>query len=423
MHVVIFEGSNWDAFAPFTLSRPTFMMACGAGTLLDKQAWHLAPSRLSFWVRPELAEIVTRTVIPALPEKLRATASVNRPLDDQQALLCNGRCLHLSRYEHDTGQSVVVEENDFIRQAQIKDPGLSPNDLMTRSPRWLRLLELPKTMPQARFAVWPWDLISWNEEALVSDSQAWRERGAKLDEARGHDWAHLINKEDILAEPGVSLGPGCVLDASKGPILLARGASIGANAIVQGPAYIGPLTQIMPLALIRPGVSVGPMSKLGGEVSNSIILGLSNKAHDGFLGDSYLGEWVNFGAATTTSNLKNTYGQIALPLAGTTRETGRRFLGALVGDHTKTAIGTRIMSGSYIGYCCMLAGSALPPRYVPSFTFWTDQDGAAPYRMDKAMAVAAAVYERRERRFDDHEKALMQYAQTTAAKIEKRAAN
>jgi UDP-N-acetylglucosamine diphosphorylase/glucosamine-1-phosphate N-acetyltransferase len=418
MHVVIFEGSHWDDFAPFSLSRPTFLMVCGAGTLLDKQILHLSPTRLTLWVRPELAEMVKRTVLPHLPAHLRATAAVNRPLDDEQALLCSGRCLYLGRHEYGQGPQVVVEENGFVRQAQIRHSGLTPEDLFTRSQRWLDLSNLPKTVPQARFTQWPWDLIGWNEEAMVSDSQAWRQRGHSLEEARGLDLARLVNQDDILAEPEVTLGPGCVLDASKGPVLLGRGASIGANSIILGPCYIGPLTQIMPLALIRPGVSVGPMSKLGGEVSNSIILGLSNKAHDGFLGDSYLGQWVNFGASTTTSNLKNTYGQIDLPLAGTMRETGRRFLGALIGDHTKTAIGTRLMSGSYIGFCCMLAGSALPPRYMPSFTFWTDQ-GAVPYRMDKAMAVAASVFDRRELTFEEHDKEMMQYARRTAEEIEK----
>jgi UDP-N-acetylglucosamine diphosphorylase / glucose-1-phosphate thymidylyltransferase / UDP-N-acetylgalactosamine diphosphorylase / glucosamine-1-phosphate N-acetyltransferase / galactosamine-1-phosphate N-acetyltransferase len=420
MHVVIFEGSSWDAFAPFSLSRPTFLMACGAGTLLDKQLLHLSPSRVSFWVRPELAELVTRVVLPSLPPHLAATASVNRPLDDEWALLCNGRCLHLAGYEHGQGEHVVVEENDFIRQAQLRDPGLGPDDLLTRSERWLKLLNLPNTMPQARFAAWPWDLTNWNEEAIVSDSQAWRARGLGKGAIDGLDAAHVIDADNLLGEQGVNVGPGAVLDASKGPILLDRNASIGANAVVQGPCYIGPFSQIMPLAIIRPGVSAGPLCKLGGEVSATIIIGYTNKAHEGFLGDSYLGQWINLGAGTTTSNLKNTYGQISVPLAGTVRPTGRRFLGALIGDHTKTAIGTRIMSGSYVGFCCMFASSALPPRYLPSFTFWTDA-GPEPYRLNKAVEVAKAVYDRRDRQFQDYEHALMRYAHQTAPRIEKSA--
>src|ERR1700722_19993205 len=106
MHVVIFEGSNWAAFAPFSLARPTFLMGCGAGTLLDKQIQHLAPSRLSFWVRPELAESVRRHVLPSLPDNLRHTTSINQPLDNEDALLCNGRCLYLARHEFGHGPHV-----------------------------------------------------------------------------------------------------------------------------------------------------------------------------------------------------------------------------------------------------------------------------------------------------------------------------
>src|ERR1700733_13010688 len=112
MHVVIFEGSNWDAFAPFTLARPTFLMACGAGTLLEKQIQHLTPSRVSFWVRPELAEMVRRTALPTLPAALRQAPFTKRRLADQPALLCTGRCLSLARHEHGQGPHVVVEEND-----------------------------------------------------------------------------------------------------------------------------------------------------------------------------------------------------------------------------------------------------------------------------------------------------------------------
>src|SRR5437763_4018609 len=112
----------------------------------------------------------------------------------------------------------------------------------------------------------------------------------------------------------------------------------------------------MPLACIRPGTSIGQLSKVGGEVSMSIILGNSNKAHHGYLGDSYLGKWVNLGAGTTTSNLKNTYGEITVKRGGKEFPTGRRTLGALVGDHTKTSILTRLVTGSYIGFYTSLAG-------------------------------------------------------------------
>src|SRR3954462_4173874 len=144
--------------------------------------------------------------------------------------------------------------------------------------------------------------------------------------------------------------------------MLAAGCAIGANSVLKGPCYVGPHSQVKPLTVVHAGTSIGPMCKVAGEINNSIITAYTNKSHEGYLGDSYLGEWVNLGAGTTTSNLKNTYGPVRLRMGKTTEvETGRRHLGSLIGDHAKTAIGTRLMTGSYVGYCTMLASSTLPP--------------------------------------------------------------
>jgi hypothetical protein len=160
------------------------------------------------------------------------------------------------------------------------------------------------------------------------------------------------------------------------------------------------------------------MCKVGGEISNTIILGYTNKPHDGFLGDSYVGEWVNFGAGSTTSNLKNTYSEISMPAYGKMIKTGRQFLGALVGDHTKMAIGTKLMTGSYIGYSCMIATTKYPPRIVPSYTFLTDT--AAPrYRMDKAEQTMKASFHRRNRSWTTADEQINQYIAETAPLVEK----
>jgi hypothetical protein len=143
----------------------------------------------------------------------------------------------------------------------------------------------------------------------------------------------------------------------------------------------------------------------------------SNKVHYGYLGDSYLGEWVNLGAGTTTSNLKNTYGPITMRIGPQQIATDRRFLGSMIGDHTKTAIGTRLMTGSYVGYCCLVAGSDLPPKYLPSFTFWTDK-GSEKYRMEKAREVMTQVLGRRGKPWTDQDQALVEYVAETAAEVE-----
>src|SRR5438105_1895876 len=144
MHVVIFEGAHWRSFAPFALSRPVFMLPCGTGTLLDKQIRATRPTRVTLWVRPELEDYCRRNVLPTLP----CPGDVNKPLDAEPALLMSGRTLHLSRYNFGDGEYVVLDDRPdggdrVMRSAFVKSPGLSPEDVLQRSDRWLRLLELP----------------------------------------------------------------------------------------------------------------------------------------------------------------------------------------------------------------------------------------------------------------------------------------
>ena len=199
--------------------------------------------------------------------------------------------------------------------------------------------------------------------------------------------------------------------------IIEEGVALGANAVIIGPCYIGPRTQVTPLSLIRAGTTIGSDCKVGGEIANSILMGCTNKAHDGYLGDSFLGEWVNFGAGTTTSNLKNTYGDIQVQVGSRSMPTGRQFLGSLVGDHTKTAIGTRLLTGTYVGYCCSLANSGFAPRFVPSFTFLTDK-GPERYDMGKATDVMQAVFARRKRPWTTEDGVMLRYAAETAAAVE-----
>jgi UDP-N-acetylglucosamine diphosphorylase/glucosamine-1-phosphate N-acetyltransferase len=306
----------------------------------------------------------------------------------------------------------VVDEGNIIRSAWVRSPGLGPADVMQRSDTWLALLDSPRVMPQSRLVERPWDLLSWNEEALVEDSLHHEFIAAK---ATGP--YHLVNPENVYLGENVKLQPGVVLDASGGPITIATRANIGANTVIQGPAHIGEYTQLMPLTHIRPGTSIGNFCKIGGEVSNSIIESNVNKIHFGFVGDSYIGEWVNLGAGTTTSNLKNTYDEVTMDIAGKTYKTGRKFVGAIIGDHSKTAIGTRLMSGTYVGYCCSLASSQIPPRWVPSFSFVTDK-GTEPFRLDKALQIMQAVYGRRNREWTAEDAELVEVARRQAAVAE-----
>jgi UDP-N-acetylglucosamine diphosphorylase/glucosamine-1-phosphate N-acetyltransferase len=409
MHLVVFEGSRWGSMAPLSINRPVFTLLSGASTLLEKQIQHVGPMRVTLWVRPEMADYCRKHVLPTIS----IPASVNTPLDDEPAFITSGRTLHFSQFPRPTDPMVTVDEGNLVRQAYAKMPGLSWQDAMTRSDRWMQLLELPKTADQTRMPEYLWDLVHWNEEAIVADAIQMKDRPRPPSDGP----YHLIAEQDVIVSPQAKLSPGVVLDASKGPVVIDDGAMIGANSVLQGPVYIGRYSTIAPLSYIHSGTSIGPLCKIGGEVAASVFLGYSNKVHEGFVGHSYIGEWVNLGAGTTTSNLKNTYGPIKMQIGGKAIETDRRFLGTMIGDHTKTAIGTRLMSGSYIGYCSLLAGSDLPPRFIPSFTFWTDA-GAVPYKMEKARDVMKQVYSRRGRTWDEDDETLLKIAAESAKQVE-----
>lgn len=415
MHVVIFEGNRWPAFAPLSLSRPVFTLVSGMHTLLAKQVRHLKPTRVTLWVRPELEEHCRTRLVPDL-SGLGVPAAVNTPLDDEPAYLISGRTLVLSdhRPPTDGGEFAAVDDaGTFLREAYARRPGLSPADLTDRTDRWTALLSLPQIEPKHRLVESLWDLIAWNEESLISDSLQ------LADAPRAHPAGpyHVVRPENVHLADGVVPGPGVVLDATRGPIVVEAGVSLGANTVVMGPVHIGAATKVRPLALIRAGTSIGSMCRVGGEISNSIVHGFSNKAHEGYLGDSYLGRWVNFGAGTTTSNLKNTYGEISVRLGEAEVPTGRRFLGSLIGDHVKTGIGTRFPAGAYVGFGSSVAASHVVPNFLPSYSFLTDR-GLERYAMDKAIEVTKRVFARRDRPFTETDERVMRYVEGAAPAVE-----
>jgi hypothetical protein len=204
MHVVILDGSQWKEFAPLSLSRPVFELASGASTLLEKHLRHLAPRRLTLWVRPEMEEYCRTRVVP----RMGIPTDVNVPLDDQMALLMNGRKLMLGKFEPPGSPAVVLDENDddtFIRTACVVKPGLSHLDMLNRTDAWMSLQDLPHMPPQGRMARHLWDLLAWNEESIIEDTMS-------LPHPAGPHPAgpyHMIGEEQIWLSEGARLGPGC----------------------------------------------------------------------------------------------------------------------------------------------------------------------------------------------------------------------
>lgn len=249
----------------------------------------------------------------------------------------------------------------------------------------------------ARLLSFPWQLIDANAKVIEDDFKKLPFRG-QSEECVVFPGVQIIGDQNVLIGESVVIKSGVVIDASDGPVTIGDRTVVMPNATIVGPASIGSDSIIKTGAKILEGTSIGNVCKVGGEVDATIIANYSNKQHDGFIGHSYLGEWVNIGAASNNSDLKNNYSSIRMWCAGVMRETGRQFLGLVMGDHTKTGINTLFNTGTVIGFNCNIYSSELPGKFVPSFS-WGHGESMTPYDVTKAMQTAEIVMERRKIKF------------------------
>jgi UDP-N-acetylglucosamine diphosphorylase/glucosamine-1-phosphate N-acetyltransferase len=204
----------------------------------------------------------------------------------------------------------------------------------------------------------------------------------------------IIEPESVFISHEAAGAPSVVIYGTEGPVIIDDNVSVEPYTFIQGPVYIGPSSRLTG-GRIRGGCSFGPMCRIGGEIEESIMLGYCNKYHEGFLGHSYLGEWINLGAMTTNSDLKNNYAQIKVAVGGEVVDTGRIKAGCFIGDHSKTGIGTMLNTGICIGFSCNLYGSGLyAESRIKSFS-WGMPGNFTEYRLDKAIQTARAVMSRR----------------------------
>ena len=240
-----------------------------------------------------------------------------------------------------------------------------------------------------------WDVIRFRDRAIAWDlADLLRRDNRFIGEAI--QGVTVIHGKPVAIDLSATVCPSVVLDSTSGPVVIDEGAIIRPGAVLVGPVYVGKHSVVLERTLIKANTAIGPVCKVAGEVGGTIFQGHANKAHDGHLGDSWVGEWANLGAGTTNSNLLNTYAEViarATPESARER-TGLVFLGAIIGDHVKTAIGTRIMTGSVLGTGLMIACTQPPPTTLGAFTWLTDAGGRA-YRVDKFMDVARQVMSRR----------------------------
>ncbi len=235
-----------------------------------------------------------------------------------------------------------------------------------------------------------WDLVSQNPGQITTDISALYPTATARPLPPGvHHWG----SHPLIWDATARIEPGAALDTTAGPIWLRRGATVRAFTRLAGPAYIGPDSTVLGGAI--EAVSLGPVCKVRGELAESVCLGYVNKAHDGHMGHAYLGRWVNLGAETTNSDLKNNYGTIRIYTPGGDIDTGLTKLGCFLGDHVKTGIGLLLNTGTVIGAGSNLYGAQMPPKYVPPFSWGTGDDLVA-YRSDKFLEVAERAMARRD---------------------------
>jgi UDP-N-acetylglucosamine diphosphorylase/glucosamine-1-phosphate N-acetyltransferase len=407
MQLIIFEDGGYRDLLPLVYSRATFNLRCGFGNLLEKAEAAFGCTAGALFVRPSLAAVIAE----------RQTRPVNRLPADDDLLWINGRLL--LRQKLDLPANAAAWSGDTLLAARLsRELAAKLTGETLHDPRWLRQtlagLREVQIPPEAAILIdYPWQIVHENEAEIVRQAG---QRELRI-VGRLYPGSHLVNESAIHVGAGSKIKPGVVLDAEAGPIVIGDNVTISPNVVVTGPCYIADGCTIQPGASIRGATSIGPVCKIGGEFEGTIVHGYSNKQHDGFIGHSYVGEWVNLGADTVNSDLKNTYGPVSVMINGRPVNSGHTFVGAFIGDHTKTGINTALPTGCVIGYACNVFVSSYVPKFVPSFSWLTDA-GAVKNDPTRALAVARTVVARRKRALSQAEESLFMSIVDESRRIE-----
>lgn len=249
---------------------------------------------------------------------------------------------------------------------------------------------------------YPWDILNLNAWAIEQDAEVLKKK-QKLQSVSNTN--KVRGSKNVYIEKGAEVEH-CYLNASEGPIYIGQGAQLMENTMIRGPVSIGENAIVKMGTRIYGATTIGPHSVVGGEIKNSVIFGWSNKAHDGYLGDSVVGEWCNLGAGTSNSNLKNTASDVLIYTPAGPRNAGRK-CGVLMGDHSRTAINTSVNTGTVIGVCANVFSNGLTPKYIPSFSWGAD--GIQVYRFDAAIESIANWMEMKGRSLTQSETSILRH--------------
>ena len=408
----IFEDDHVFDFGPLIPSRPVWNLRLGAFTFYERLLRQFSATRINTFQRHEikpLTEVETRENLTLMPENNHTTD-----------LYINGRMMltanDAARLMHET-DAVVYQYGNEILAFRLNREG---KDRQLWDERGLLnvhgLDNMERRGLEGRLFHYHYEMVQHNAEAIYRDFELQSGKypanvlkapsDAAVREPKNIEAVGLATigpgailnaeKHRIRLGKNAVIGPGVILDAAEGPVWIDQSAEVKAGAVLLGPVYVGPNAIIRPGARLYGGVTLGPHCRVGGEVADSIMVGYSSKQHSGYLGASYVGEWVNLGADTNNSDLKNNYKPVEVILNGRRIDSGDLHVGVLIADFSRTAIQTRLNSGTVIGVSCNILGNDFPEKYVPSFS-WVSSEGAQEYKLDKALETIAAVMPRRGR--------------------------
>ncbi len=382
MNYILFDDKSWDNLLPLTFTRPVCEVRSGILTIKEKWEKHLNV-KMSYFTQDYLQVkyklnieeeniLISGSVIPNI-SLLNDLENLNL----NEALVKNGKIIAVKLEQQSVSSFDYTDINKYNKKDYKKD-----------------IIEI----------TWPWDIFRLNGENIKSDFDLLTKgrKSAKLSTTN-----NVLGKENIFIEEGAKI-EFTTLNANTGPIYIGKDTEIMESSVIRGPFALCDHSTLKISAKIYGPTTIGPYSKVGGEVNNSVIFGYSNKAHDGFLGNSVIGEWCNLGADTNNSNLKNNYAEVRVWNYETGRfiQTGLQFCGLIMGDHSKCAINTMFNTGTVVGVNANIFGEGFPRNFVPSFS-WGGAHGFTVYGINKAFEVAEKVMERRNIKLDEVEQDII----------------
>ena len=388
MNLYVFEDQRFSDFFPISSTRAVFDIRFGQSTFLERIIKIFPEHSVSLIVRDEFKELVSE----------RHTNIAVNPDNIEEGLWISSSVI----WTRESVELLSDKDTAFMKDDKLVAANLSSSD----AARWISNGGPLKTeLESVKFknievyqCNYLWDIIKFINQSISDDA-------SELKPVDRLDYPHtnLINPDKIFIN-NAKVMPGALINAEKGPVIIDNNAVIYGQTYIEGPAFIGTDTVIKPLTKIV-GSVIGKKCKIGGEVESSVIQGYSNKVHDGHLGDSFLGEWVNLGAGTSNSNLKNNYSSVKISLNENLIDTNSLHIGCFIGDHVKTGIGTLINTGTIIGVASMISTYGFPPVNLPPFSWYFNRKKER-MDFDKFVSTAQKSKSRRNKNFTTAEKKL-----------------